>query len=144
LDDALETAVNLAESDGVAAAGVLVTGSVVLVGEARTLLVRQQAADDRAGDGSGHPDDDWTEPTDSEDEVDGVEQEDVLDAYLTGETVEGERLSVATADFEDLDEDDPFADDAGDADDDRYAEWDAELPSDVEDEGHHGGGRDDR
>ena len=39
LDDALETAVSLAEADGVGAPGVLVTGSVVLVGEARTLLV---------------------------------------------------------------------------------------------------------
>ena len=48
LDDALETAVTLAEADGVGAAGVLVTGSVVLVGEARTLLVRQQAAEDAA------------------------------------------------------------------------------------------------
>jgi dihydrofolate synthase/folylpolyglutamate synthase len=40
LDDALEQAVNLAEAEGVGAPGVLVTGSVVLVGEARTLLVQ--------------------------------------------------------------------------------------------------------
>ena len=39
LDDAIETAVSLAETDGVGAPGVLVTGSVVAVGEARTLLV---------------------------------------------------------------------------------------------------------
>ncbi len=39
LDDALDTAVRLAEQDGdLAGAGVLVTGSVVAVGEARTLL----------------------------------------------------------------------------------------------------------
>jgi dihydrofolate synthase/folylpolyglutamate synthase len=45
LDDAIETAVRLAEDneDGVlAGAGVLVTGSVVTAGEARTLLVRDQ------------------------------------------------------------------------------------------------------
>jgi dihydrofolate synthase / folylpolyglutamate synthase len=40
LDDALETAVQLAEGDGeaLAGAGVLVTGSVITAGEARTLL----------------------------------------------------------------------------------------------------------
>src|SRR5918998_3877362 len=39
LDDAIETAVSLAETEGVGAPGVLITGSVVAVGEARTLLV---------------------------------------------------------------------------------------------------------
>ena len=42
LDDALETAVRLAEQDGeddISGAGVLVTGSVVTAGEARTLLL---------------------------------------------------------------------------------------------------------
>lgn len=39
LDDAIERAVALAEEDGVGASGVLITGSVVAVGEARTLLV---------------------------------------------------------------------------------------------------------
>jgi dihydrofolate synthase/folylpolyglutamate synthase len=46
LDDAIETAVRLAEenSDGVlAGSGVLITGSVVTAGEARTLLMREQA-----------------------------------------------------------------------------------------------------
>lgn len=38
LDDALEAAVALADVDGAGQAGVLVTGSVVAVGEARTLL----------------------------------------------------------------------------------------------------------
>ncbi len=57
LDDALELAIGLAETDGMSAPGVLVTGSVVAVGEARTLLVTpdeptaQPATDD--------PDDDW-------------------------------------------------------------------------------------
>ena len=58
LDDAIETAVSLAETDAVGAPGVLITGSVVAVGEARTLLVaandppvRSTLADD--------PDDDW-------------------------------------------------------------------------------------
>ncbi|SDJ35747.1 dihydrofolate synthase / folylpolyglutamate synthase [Frankineae bacterium MT45] len=46
LDDAIETAVRLAEenADGIlAGAGVLITGSVVTVGEARTLLVRDES-----------------------------------------------------------------------------------------------------
>jgi dihydrofolate synthase/folylpolyglutamate synthase len=38
LDDAIETAVTTAEADLVGGAGVLVTGSIVTVGEARTLL----------------------------------------------------------------------------------------------------------
>ena len=69
----------------------------------------------------------------------------MVDPNLTGETVEGETLSVATAEFEDLEEpfaddvaDDPFAED-DDGDEDRYAEWDAELPPDLDE-----GGRDDR
>ena len=57
LDDAIETAVSLAETDGVGAPGVLVTGSVVAVGEARTLLV---AADDSpARPVINDQDDDW-------------------------------------------------------------------------------------
>jgi dihydrofolate synthase / folylpolyglutamate synthase len=39
LDDAIDRAVELAEVDGVGSPGVLITGSVVAVGEARTLLV---------------------------------------------------------------------------------------------------------
>jgi dihydrofolate synthase / folylpolyglutamate synthase len=39
LDDAIDRAVALAEEDGVGSPGVLITGSVVAVGEARTLLV---------------------------------------------------------------------------------------------------------
>jgi dihydrofolate synthase / folylpolyglutamate synthase len=39
LDDAIETAIALAEVEGATAPGVLITGSVVAVGEARTLLV---------------------------------------------------------------------------------------------------------
>ena len=57
LDDAIETAVSLAETDGVGAPGVLVTGSVVAVGEARNPLV---AADDSpARPVINDPDDDW-------------------------------------------------------------------------------------
>jgi dihydrofolate synthase / folylpolyglutamate synthase len=57
LDDAIETAVSLAETDGVGAPGVLVTGSVVLVGEARTLLVTPDQPPARPG--PENPDDDW-------------------------------------------------------------------------------------
>jgi dihydrofolate synthase/folylpolyglutamate synthase len=43
-DDALEAAVTLAEEEGAyAGAGVLVTGSVVTVGEARLLLGRKRS-----------------------------------------------------------------------------------------------------
>jgi dihydrofolate synthase/folylpolyglutamate synthase len=51
LDDAIETAVGLAEISGVGSPGVLVTGSVVAVGEARTLLVRPEP---RGHDLEGH------------------------------------------------------------------------------------------
>jgi dihydrofolate synthase/folylpolyglutamate synthase len=57
LDDAIDQAVALAEEDVVGSAGVVITGSVVAIGEARTLLVRDEpvvvpaAKEDR--------DDDW-------------------------------------------------------------------------------------
>jgi dihydrofolate synthase/folylpolyglutamate synthase len=57
LDDAIETAVNLAETDGAAAPGVLITGSVVAVGEARTLLVAPEEPAERTV--TNDPDDDW-------------------------------------------------------------------------------------
>jgi dihydrofolate synthase/folylpolyglutamate synthase len=46
LDDAIETAIRLAEGEGgvVSGAGVLVTGSVITAGEARTLLLGTRAA----------------------------------------------------------------------------------------------------
>jgi dihydrofolate synthase/folylpolyglutamate synthase len=44
LDDAIDQAVALAEEDVVGSAGVLITGSVVAIGEARTLLVRDEPA----------------------------------------------------------------------------------------------------
>ena len=96
LDDAIETAVTLAESDGVGAPGVLVTGSVVLVGEARTLLVHQDADQEEVAE------------ADSTDDWDARDAE-LVDAHLTGETVEGEVLTDPEAD-----EDDPFADDTDD------------------------------
>jgi dihydrofolate synthase/folylpolyglutamate synthase len=58
LDDALEQAVSMAEVEGVGAPGVLVTGSVVAVGEARTLLV-SNAEPSRPSTGGDDPDDDW-------------------------------------------------------------------------------------
>src|ERR687898_102381 len=57
LDDALELAIALAETDGAAVPGVLVTGSVVAVGEARTLLVAADAPTTESA--AGNPDDDW-------------------------------------------------------------------------------------
>ena len=65
LDDAIEAAMAAAEGDGVGSPGVLVTGSVVAVGEARTLLVRPDAAPVPAED---RLDDDW----DADDEPDAA------------------------------------------------------------------------
>ena len=42
LDDAIERAVALAEADVVGSPGVLISGSVIAIGEARTLLVRDE------------------------------------------------------------------------------------------------------
>jgi dihydrofolate synthase / folylpolyglutamate synthase len=42
LDDAIDQAVALAEADVVGSAGILITGSVVAIGEARTLLVKEE------------------------------------------------------------------------------------------------------
>jgi dihydrofolate synthase/folylpolyglutamate synthase len=70
LDDALEAAVGMAEVEGVGAPGVLVTGSVVAVGEARTLLVSETQPpirDDRGTD----RDDDWDADSDGQSADDG-------------------------------------------------------------------------
>ncbi len=73
LDDALERAMALAEADTAGAPGVLVTGSVVAVGEARTLLVNDEALVTEQSDQD--PDDDWEAdygedgPTDEEREL---------------------------------------------------------------------------
>ena len=66
-----------------------------------TLAAEEQTADEQT---AVDPDDDWS----AESAVDAA----VVDPNLTGETVEGETLSVATAEFEDLEE--PFADDVAD------------------------------
>ncbi|MBA3528858.1 MAG: bifunctional folylpolyglutamate synthase/dihydrofolate synthase [Propionibacteriaceae bacterium] len=61
LDDAIESAIALAESEGFGSPGVLITGSVVAVGEARTLLVAKEADPQPGFDtrDSDYPDDDW-------------------------------------------------------------------------------------
>jgi dihydrofolate synthase/folylpolyglutamate synthase len=77
LDNAIEAAVGLAEVEGVGTPGVLVSGSVVLVGEARGLLVSGRAPGAPAADAEAtdEADDDWDplerdlggeEPTDEE------------------------------------------------------------------------------
>ena len=50
-------AISLAETDGVGAPGILITGSVVAVGEARTLLVSDEPTPET--EVSKDPDDDW-------------------------------------------------------------------------------------
>ena len=70
LDDAIETAVTLAEADGVGAPGVLITGSVVAIGEARSLLVtaeEPQLRPDTGLDPDGDWDDDYSENGDEPD-----------------------------------------------------------------------------
>jgi len=58
LDDALETAVALADAEGAGVAGVLVTGSVVLIGEARNLLVRAETEPTDTSESESEFDDD--------------------------------------------------------------------------------------
>ncbi len=72
LDDAIETAVSLAETDGIGAPGVLITGSVVAVGEARTLLVAPE--DPPVRPLSDNPDDDWDADYAEDGEQPGTEQ----------------------------------------------------------------------
>ena len=81
LDDAIETAVDLAETDGVGAPGVLITGSVVAVGEARTLLVSEDQPP-RAGRPED-PDDDWDPDADDAEQPTRV-------VVVTGGRVAGE------------------------------------------------------
>src|SRR3954470_7021669 len=86
LDDALETAIALAEGEGAAAPGVLVTGSVVLVGEARSLLVTEQPADEPTVTADADPDDDWDADFDEDDDATGEdgEEEDPYDGFAPG------------------------------------------------------------
>ena len=80
LDDALEVAVARAEAEGAGTPGVVVTGSVVLVGEARALLVTDAPEPARAP--SEDPDDDWDRAAD--DDEDGDEGVDPYDGFLPG------------------------------------------------------------
>ncbi|MDQ1482232.1 MAG: dihydrofolate synthase / folylpolyglutamate synthase [Actinomycetota bacterium] len=74
LDDAIETAMALAESEGIGAPGVLITGSVVAVGEARTLLVRKEKEPEASSETSDYPDDEWdADYSDSDDSSNGQE-----------------------------------------------------------------------
>jgi dihydrofolate synthase/folylpolyglutamate synthase len=57
LDDAIERAVALAEADGVGLSGVLISGSVIAISEARTLLVKDEPVAVLAG--SENLDDEW-------------------------------------------------------------------------------------
>ena len=74
LDDALEVAIGRAEAEGAGSPGVVVTGSVVLVGEARALLVSDEP--EPAPVPSDDADDDW----DAEDD-DGSEESEDDDPY---------------------------------------------------------------
>jgi dihydrofolate synthase/folylpolyglutamate synthase len=80
LDDALEVAVGRAEVEGAGTPGVVVTGSVVLVGEARALLVTDTP--DPTPAPSEDPDDDWDD--EEGDEEDGDEGIDPYQGFLPG------------------------------------------------------------
>ncbi|GAA1840971.1 bifunctional folylpolyglutamate synthase/dihydrofolate synthase [Microlunatus capsulatus] len=79
LDDALEVAVGRAEAEGAGTPGVVVTGSVVLVGEARALLVTDTP--EPAPTPTDDLDDDWA---DDEEDPDGDEGVDPYDGFLPG------------------------------------------------------------
>jgi len=80
LDDALEVAVGRAEAEGAGTPGVVVTGSVVLVGEARALLVTEEPAQVSAP--TDDRDDDWDAADDPDsDDDEGV---DPYDGFLPG------------------------------------------------------------
>jgi dihydrofolate synthase / folylpolyglutamate synthase len=81
LDDALEAAIGQAEAEGSGAPGVLVTGSVVLVGEARSLLVTDGPADPAAP--PSDPDDDWDDE-DADDEEGETEDDDPYGGFAPG------------------------------------------------------------
>lgn len=67
LDDALELAVSLAEADGNDAGGVVVTGSIIAVGEARNLLHREETpSSGLASVGLDSGDDDGDDATDGQ------------------------------------------------------------------------------
>ena len=80
LDDAIETAVSLADNDEYGNAGVLITGSVIAVGEARTLLLGEDAwpepaaaLDPEESDELDVPDDDEDDDDRSRDDLDGFD-----------------------------------------------------------------------
>jgi dihydrofolate synthase/folylpolyglutamate synthase len=81
LDDALEAAIGQAEAEGSGAPGVLVTGSVVLVGEARSLLVTDGPADPAAP--PADPDDDWDDDAE-DDEAGEAEDDDPYGGFAPG------------------------------------------------------------
>ncbi len=80
LDDALEAAIGRAEAEGAGSPGVLVTGSVVLVGEARALLVTD--APEPTSAPSRDADDDWD--AESADDADEDEDDDPYGGFLPG------------------------------------------------------------
>jgi dihydrofolate synthase/folylpolyglutamate synthase len=77
LDDALELAIGLAEGEGIGAPGILVTGSVVAVGEARTLLVGREEEPVADAQASDYPDDDWRADYSADGERDPFEEEEL-------------------------------------------------------------------
>jgi dihydrofolate synthase/folylpolyglutamate synthase len=84
LDVAIETAIAFAEADSAGAAGVLITGSVVAVGEARTLLVGAEPDEVPAVEPTTIGLEDFTvlDPTETADAFDGISYRDSdLDGY---------------------------------------------------------------
>lgn len=102
MDDAIERAVALAEEDAVGSPGVLITGSVVAVGEARTLLVRVQDHQPRAVE-------------DDEDGSSGTSEEQLGGSAAYVDDFNG--IDAFDAGYADTDDDDD-GDDGDDGDDD--------------------------
>jgi dihydrofolate synthase/folylpolyglutamate synthase len=78
LDDAIETAMALAEVEGAGTPGVLITGSVVAVGEARTLLVSKEKDRETSNDDRDYPDDDWDSDYSDDDSDDPFHRDEEL------------------------------------------------------------------
>ncbi len=80
LDDAIEAAIGLADTDEYGNAGILITGSVIAVGEARTLLVGDEPWPENGAAPVAEPDDD-DEPDEDDPDGAGEWSRDDLDGY---------------------------------------------------------------
>ena len=114
MDDAIEEAIALAEEEGAASPGVLITGSVVAVGEARTLLVGAGGTTDRPGAAA-------------------VTAEGVLDTREASSNDEDLEQDDADDEDDEQEKDYSYGPEYGDFGDDFESEGYAPLPDDTDD-----------